>query len=76
MANRPFPDKRVVERVRKAYPAGTRVELIQMDDPYSRLEPGDRGTVRLVDDTATVFVDWDRGSGLGVVYGNDRIRKL
>lgn len=76
MTNRPFPDKRVVERVRKTYPVGTRVELIQMDDPYSRLEPGDRGTVRLVDDTATVFVDWDRGSGLGVVYGNDRIRKL
>ena len=34
------------------------------------------GTVRSVDDTGTVFASWDNGSGLGVVYGVDRIRKL
>ena len=67
----------VVEvRVRQMYPAGCRVELISMDDPYSRLKPGDQGTVEMVDDTGTVFVRWDNGSGLGVVYGVDRIRKL
>mgnify|MGYP001080356652 FL=1 len=76
MANSGFPNQETVERVRKMYPKGTRVELIRMDDPYSRLKPGDKGTVRLVDDTATVFVDWDCGSGLGVVYGIDRVRKL
>lgn len=75
MANN-FPDQRTVERVRKMYPKGTRVELIQMDDAYSPLKPGEQGTVRLVDDTATVFVDWDSGSRLGVVYGVDRVRKL
>ena len=47
-----------------------------LDDPYSRLSPGEQGTVNLVDDTGTVFVDWDCGSHLGVVYGIDRIRKL
>ena len=47
-----------------------------MDDPYSRLKPGDRGTVKSVDDTGTVFVSWDCGSGLGVVYGEDEIRIL
>ncbi|EOS23538.1 hypothetical protein C806_03044 [Lachnospiraceae bacterium 3-1] len=76
MANSRFPDRETVERIRKMYPIGTRVELIHMDDPYSRLKPGDKGTVRLVDDTATVFVDWDCGSGLGIVYGEDRVRKL
>ena len=76
MANSGFPNQETVERVRKMYPKGTRVELIRMDDPYSRLKPGDKGTVRLVDDTATVFVDWDCGSELGVVYGVDRVRKL
>lgn len=76
MANNGFPSEKTVELVRKMYPKGTRVELIRMDDPYSRLKPGDKGTVRLVDDTATVFVDWDCGSGLGVVYGIDRVRKL
>lgn len=76
MANNNFPDQRTVERVREMYPKGARVELVEMNDPYSRLKPGDKGTVRLVDDTATVFVDWDSGSGLGIVYGVDRMRKL
>lgn len=76
MAKNNFPDQHTVERVRKMYPKGTRVELVEMNDYYSRLKPGDKGTVRLVDDTATVFVDWDSGSGLGIVYGVDRMRKL
>ena len=76
MANSRFPSREAVERVRKKYPEGTRVELVQMDDPYSHLKPGDRGTVRSVDDAATVFVDWDSGSGLGIVYGVDQMRKL
>lgn len=76
MAKNSFPDQHTVERIRKMYPKGTRVELVEMNDPYSRLKSGDKGTVRLVDDTATVFVDWDSGSGLGIVYGVDRVRKL
>lgn len=28
-----FPNKQEVERVRRMYPAGTRVELVAMDDP-------------------------------------------
>lgn len=76
MANNGFPSRETVERVRKMYPKGTRIELIQMEDPYSRLKPGDRGTVRFVDDAATVFVDWDSGSGLGIVYGEDQVKKL
>lgn len=76
MANNHFPDQRTVERVRKMYPEGTRMELVQMDDPYTRLKPGDKGTVRMVDDTGTIFVDWDSGSGLGIVYGKDQVKKL
>ena len=76
MANNGFSSRETVERVRKMYPKGTRVELVQMNDPYSRLKPGDRGIVRFVDDTATVFVDWDSGSGLGIVYGEDQVKKL
>ena len=54
-----FPRKEIVEAVRARYPKGTRVELVFMDDPYSRLKPGDRGTVEFVDDIATVHVKWD-----------------
>jgi hypothetical protein len=52
------------------------VELVSMSDAYTSLKSGDRGTVDLVDDTATVFVRWDSGSSLGAVYGEDVIRKL
>ena len=71
-----FPRKEVVERLRQQYPKGTRVELVSMNDPYSKLKPGDRGTVSMVDDIGTVFVNWDCNSGLGVAYGEDHIRKI
>ena len=47
-----------------------------MADPFSRLLPGDRGTVRFVDDTGTIHVRWDNGEGLGVIYGVDKVRKV
>lgn len=71
-----FPSRETVERLRMTYPKGTRVELISMNDPYTKLKPGDRGTVSFVDDIGTVFVRWDCGSGLGVTYGEDHIRKV
>ncbi|MDE7415070.1 MAG: DUF4314 domain-containing protein [Lachnospiraceae bacterium] len=76
MVNNGFPRRMTVGRIREKYSEGCRVELIEMDDPYSRLSPGEQGTVSLVDDMGTVFVDWDCGSHLGVAYGADRIRKL
>lgn len=71
-----LPSREIVEQLRRTYPAGTRVELVYMNDPYTKLRPGDRGTVTMVDSLGTVFVDWDCGSGLGVAYGEDRIRKI
>ncbi len=76
MKNNSFPSRETVEQLRKLYPAGCRVELVQMDDPHGKLIPGERGTVTVVDDTGTIFVNWDCGSGLGIVYGVDRVRKL
>ena len=74
--NNSFPSREVVERLRRQYPPGCRVELVRMIDPYSRLCSGDRGTVRFVDDVGTVFVAWDCGSGLGAAYGEDEIKRL
>lgn len=70
-----FPSKEIVEQLRKEYPAGTRVELTRMDDV--KAPPiGTKGTVKGVDDTASIMVAWDNGSGLNVVYGEDSCRKL
>lgn len=71
-----LPPKAIVENLRRRFPAGTRVELVRMNDPYSKLQPGDRGTVEFVDDIGTVFCSWDRGSSLGVVYGEDYAVKV
>ena len=37
---------------------------------------GTLGTVTGVDDTASLMVDWDNGSGLNVVYGEDLAVKI
>lgn len=71
-----FPSKETVERIRKQYPSGTRVELVSMNDPYSKLKSGDQGTVNFVDDIGTVFINWDCGSTLGAAYGEDVIRRI
>ena len=71
-----FPSRNVVERVKREYPKGTRVELVSMDDPYTHIPPGSQGSVSAVDDIGTIFVDWDTGSGLGVAYRVDVVRKV
>lgn len=70
-----FPNRELVEKVRKDYPTGCRVELVKMDDEQAPAI-GTKGTVIGVDDTASILVKWDNGSGLNVVYGEDRCRKL
>ena len=57
-----------LESLRQQYPVGARVELIQMNDPFSPPPPGTKGTVRCVDDIGNIHVDWDNGSGLAVDY--------
>ena len=70
-----FPSKEIVERVRKQYPTGTRVELTKMDDIQAP-PIGTKGTVIGVDDTASILVSWDNGSSLNIVYGIDKCRKI
>lgn len=64
-----------VERLRKQYPTGTRVELVEMDDPQAP-PVGTKGTVYGIDDIGSILVDWDNGSGLNVAFGVDRVRKV
>ena len=70
-----FPNRETVRRVREQYPAGTRVELVRMDDVQAP-PAGTRGTVLGVDDTGSLLMRWDNGSGLNVVCGEDIVRKV
>ena len=44
-----------------------------MDDVQAP-PPGTKGTVCGVDDIANVLIDWDNGSRLNAVYGEDVVR--
>lgn len=65
-----FPNKAIVERLRRKFPTGIRVELIKMVDPQAP-PIGTKGTVISVDDVGTIHVAWDCGGSLGVAYGED-----
>jgi hypothetical protein len=66
--------RETVERLRREYPVGCRVELIKMDDVQAP-PIGTRGTVRGVDDIGSIMVSWDSGGSLSVVYGEDSCRR-
>lgn len=73
--NNGFPCKDLVEKIRKLYPAGTRVELKKMDD-FQAPPVGTRGTVMGVDDIGSLLISWDNGSSLHVIYGVDKVKKV
>lgn len=70
-----FPNAAIIERLRNQYPAGTRVELLEMDDVQAP-PIGTLGTVIGVDDPGSLMVNWNNGSGLNVVYGIDHVKKV
>jgi hypothetical protein len=51
---------------------GKRVQLVYTDDQHTKLIPGDEGIINFIDDTGTLFVNWDNGSSLGLIPGVDR----
>jgi hypothetical protein len=71
-----LPSKAEVDKIRKQFPVGSRVELICMDDPYTNMKPGERGFVTGVDDVASIEVTWDCGSTLAIVFDEDECRLI
>ena len=70
-----FPSKEIVEKLKKEYPKGTRVQLVAMND-FQAPPIGTKGTVIGVDDTGSIMVSWDNGSSLNVVYDVDKCIKI
>ena len=67
--------KEKLDWLRREYPAGCRVELLQMDDVQAP-PIGTKGTVIGVDDIGSIMVRWDNGSSLSVCYGEDSCRRI
>lgn len=70
-----MPSNKEVMRIRTLYPAGTRVELISMDDPYE-VAPGTKGTVEGVDGMGQIMMRWDNGRSLSLIPGVDSFRRI
>ena len=66
-------NREMVSALRRRYPAGTRVELISMNDPQAP-PAGTKGTVTGIDDIGSILVSWDNGSSLNVIPGEDVIK--
>ena len=71
-----YPSPVELKALKKRFPIGMRVELVRMNDPYIRMSPGEKGSVDCIDDAGTIHVNWDCGSSLGVVYGEDSCKPL
>ena len=66
-----FIDSEVLARLKHAYPPGTIVELIEMDDVHAP-PPHTLGVVQAVDDAGSILVKWENDSTLSLIYGVDK----
>ena len=70
-----FLGENTLSKLKVKYPPGTRVKLLEMDDPQAP-PIGTLGTVTGVDDTGSLLMRWDNGSGLNVIYNIDKVEKV
>ena len=68
--------RRQAEINRQRYPAGTRIQLNHMNDPWSPVPGGTRGTVACVDDIGQLHMRWDNGRSLPLNTDEDSFRRL
>ena len=54
---------------------GDRIELINTDDSWTKLEAGSKGTVaKIEEDQDLIWVDWDNGEKLALLKGIDKFK--
>jgi hypothetical protein len=63
-----------ISTIKEMYPQGTRIELINMDDPYAPVPSGTKGTVEYVDDMGQISMKWDNGRTLALIPEVDEFK--
>jgi len=60
---------------KKTVKVGDRVKLVSMDDTWTDLKPGDKGTVYKTNEgQGLIWVDWDNGEQLALLKGVDKFK--
>lgn len=65
-----------IKFMREQYPPGTRIRLMQMNDPYAPIAHGEEGEVDFVDDAGQIHMKWDNGRSLALIPGEDSFSKI
>ncbi|MCD8845206.1 DUF4314 domain-containing protein [Staphylococcus gallinarum] len=65
-----------IELLKKHYKEGERIKLISINDIYTKLTYGDKGTINNIDDIGQIHVDWDCGLSLALNYEEDEFITL
>lgn len=69
-----LPNKQQLEALRAKYPAGTKLILHRMNDPYP-VPPGTVGEVQYVDDGGNIHMVWQSDRTLSLIEGVDDFSK-
>ncbi len=63
----------------KTIKVGSRVELLFINDSWTKLQKGDKGTVFKIgaeDDDDLIWIEWDNGERLALLQGIDKFKIL
>lgn len=63
-------NEKEVERIKKAYPSGTRIKLNYMSDDCG-IYGGTLGIVDFVDDAGQIHMIWDNGRTIALIENED-----
>ena len=69
------PSENELNRIRREYPVGTIIELLEMPDTQAP-PVGTLGEVTGVDDAGDLLMRWATGSRLKIIISEDRFRKV
>lgn len=70
-----FPSREDVAIIRARYPEGTKIDVVDMDDPQP-VPSGTIGTVIGVDDAGQLMMRWENGSSLSLVPNVDLFKVI
>lgn len=72
--SKPIIRKNEINKLRSQYTVGSIIELIEINDKWTNLNPGDRGIVQYIDDAGQIHVLWFNQTRLALIPNIDKFR--